>query len=426
MKQENADVEYINKLEEHAKKLGEINAKLQDEQVRHSIAMKAIGKKGHEYDAQKFAISEKENEVRNDNANISNIKSQLNAANISVGITESTPIEDRSKRQFQESEKDFSERSRLIKELSDLEQKEATDTANVVELQGQLKEQSAQDLFNKKKEQLEKIKDLEIQLAQETLKSIVTIQDNQFAKEQQNLEIKSRMQGIANQQQIEAINATAGFQITKDNQLAKQAAISASQQNAITAEQNNLALKKAKFDKEAAEAGILMNTALAIAKTLPLLADPLTAAYGAVEIGLITAIGAAQYAAAASTPLPQFFMGGITETPIFRAAEMGTELAITPSGEMSLLKNDGVYSAPIGTEIISNDNLMPYLLANLVNPVNYRGSEPTYPKLDDTRIVDAIQDGNMIAARNRPQSQDIAALLEQGRRIERLTNFKNR
>ena len=137
LKQENADVEYINKLEEHAKKLGEINAKLQDEQVRHSIAMKAIGKKGHEYDAQKFAISEKENEVRNDNANISNIKSQLNAANISVGITESTPIEDRSKRQFQESEKDFSERSRLIKELSDLEQKEATDTANVVELQDQ-------------------------------------------------------------------------------------------------------------------------------------------------------------------------------------------------------------------------------------------------------------------------------------------------
>lgn len=197
-----------------------------------------------------------------------------------------------------------------------------------------------------------KVGELTVDLAQQTFSAIKTIQDNAFAAEEQQLEIKQRQLQISSQQQIAAINATTGFQVTKENEVAKVVAQTTAQQNAIQQQQNQLALKKAKADKEAAEAGVLLNTALAISKVLPVLAT--NPVLGAAEIALITAIGAVQYAAAASTPLPQFAGGtpeGGTWTKQFVAGEKGPELGKTPSGDVMMFNEPGIYSAPIGTQI---------------------------------------------------------------------------
>lgn len=189
----------------------------------------------------------------------------------------------------------------MLQDLNDLKKAEK-------EYQSQI-DQADNDIWQKKREGLEDIKNLTIQLAQQTAETVKEITDNQIEGELQQLAIKRKAIDLTYEQQVAAINATAGYQITKENQLAKLAAQHADQQNELQTKENQLNLKKARADKEAAEAGIFLNTALAIAKTLPMLSNPITATIGAVEIALITAIGAAQYAAAASVPLPQYRYG---------------------------------------------------------------------------------------------------------------------
>ena len=233
-----------------------------------------------------------------------------------------------------------------------------------------------------------KISEETITLAQQTAETISTIRNNQFAAEQQALQYEQATLERTSQQKIAAINATAGYQITKDNEVAKVVAQTTAQQNAIQQKQNELALKKAKADKEAAEAGIILNTALGISKVLAVEGlDPILAA---AEIALITAIGAAQYAAAASTPLPQFFTGGTTETPIFRAGEQGRELGITPSGEAMMFNSDAIYSAPIGTEIKNNadtERIINYAVNNTGKLVAYEA-----PTMTDKNIIDELKE----------------------------------
>lgn len=243
-----------------------------------------------------------------------------------------------------------------------------------------------------------KVADMTVELAQQTFAAIKTINDNQIAQEQQNLEIRSKAIQLKYQQEVDAVNASAGYQITKENELAKMAAQNAAAQNAIQQQQNQLALKKAISDKTAAEAGIVANTALAITKALPLLALPATAAIGAAEIALISAIGAVQYAAAASTPLPQFWQGGTTETSHFIAGEKGAELMTTPSGKTMIADKPGIYSAPIGTKINTAEEtaaLMRFASANIGLSVNSRGElKEGKNEMTDKRIVSELQDLN--------------------------------
>ncbi len=266
-------------------------------------------------------------------------------------------------------------------------QKEIT-TENLNLAQLEADQQAAID--NKTLEAKKRIGEETVQLAQQTFEAIKTIRDNAFAAEQQQLQIEQQQLQTQSQQKIAAINATAGFQITKENQIAKVVAQTTAQQNAIQAEQNQLALKKAKADKQAAEAGIILNTALALAKVLPQYADPLTLPFAIAETALITAIGAAQYAAAASTPLPQFFTGGDVTTPIISAAERGRELGRTPSGDMLLFPEQGAYKVPIGTHIYNN-NETERIIRYSVNSMGRLETMPVVNNLwDDRKLVDRL------------------------------------
>ena len=260
----------------------------------------------------------------------------------------------------------------------------------------QLDKQKAQDdaIMQGKKELAEQ----SIQLAQTTMSAINTIRDNAFAKERMQLEIQMRSVQLQSQQQIQAINASVGYQIQKENEASLVVAQTTAKENQIQQEQNNLALKKAIADKKAAEMEIELNTAIAITKTLPMLSNPVTAAIGIAEIALITAMGAAQYAAAASTPLPQFEDGGVTSTQYFIAAEKNKpELIVSPSGKSMLATKEGIYSAPIGSTV-KNASETEKLIQYAINGIGFNNAslaglqEKREDAMNDKRIVEKLDD----------------------------------
>lgn len=246
---------------------------------------------------------------------------------------------------------------------------------------------------DQKKKVQEEIKDKTIELAKETMSAIITIQENQFAKESQMLAIKQQKEQTAYDQKKEAIQATAGYAIDKDNQLSKLAAQHAAAQNEIQQEQNQLALRKAKFEKQASIANIIAKTAEAEAANLVNFAlNPIEAG---VIAGIIAATGAVELAAASSAPLPQFFKGGITETPIFTAGERGREMMVTPQGELSLTPSTTtVYKAPIGTRIFNNDDTerMIKYAANHVTSTSQQMPVITVQGMDDKKIVGKLDE----------------------------------
>ncbi len=241
--------------------------------------------------------------------------------------------------------------------------------------------------------------------------AIKQMRDNAFAAEQQQLEIQMRSVTLQAQQKQAAILGTTNFQVTKTNQLATLAAQTAAQQNELQTKENSLALKKAKADKQAAEMTVILKTAEGIATALPLLGNPGTIALGIIEIALITAMGAAQYAAAASTPLPQFFTGGTTSTPYFIAGEKGRELMTFPSGEQRIADKPGIYNAPIGTKIDPNhitemmiNNASSTLGMSVYDMYKFKGSDMTderiVKKLDD--VENTLVDIHRASSRNQP------------------------
>lgn len=265
-----------------------------------------------------------------------------------------------------------------------------------------------EDTDNKIIESKRKLGELTVKLAQEAADAIKTIRDNEFAAEEQRLQYQQKQLQIHSQQKIAAINATAGYQIQKDNEVAKVVAQTTAQQQALQQKQNELALKKARADKEAAEAAIVLKTAIAIAQVLPMLAGPqaaITGPIGLAQIALITALGAAQYAAAASTPLPQFYKGGTTETPVFKAGEQGRELGITPSGDIMMFNKDAAYTAPIGTTIKNNadtERIINYAVNNTGKLVEFSPSTMT-----DENIVKALKENTEATIRTALAKQPI-------------------
>jgi len=296
--------------------------------------------------------------------------------------------------------KDFEEQQTLATANNNPEgiEKNALNAAKVQEDIDALTQQKQAALDQKIIDGKKEVSDKTIELAQQTFNAIKTINDNQIAQEQLNLEIRSRSIQLKYQEEVDAVNASAGYQITKENELAKLAAQNAASQNALQQQQNQLALKKAISDKQAAEAGIIANTALAITKALPLLAVPATAAIGAADIALIAAIGAVQYAAAASTPLPQFEHGGTTATRYFIAGEAGPERMTTPSGQTMLAEKPGIYSAPIGTKIdtaAETAALMRFASSSIGLRVDSNGQlKEGSSEMTDKRIVEKLDDLN--------------------------------
>lgn len=277
-------------------------------------------------------------------------------------------------------------------ELLKLQTKAQQEKKNLDQMEAEREEMYNQKMIEGKKELARKT----VELAKTAFDAMKQIQDNAFAAEQRQLDIKMQSVQLSSQQQMRAIDATTNFQIEKDNQKAKLAAETAAKENEIRQQSNNLNLRKAVADKQAAEARIIAETASAIIQTV--------AAYASIPGGfviaaglsaIIAAMGAAQYAAVSSTPLPQYEKGGTTNTSHFIAGEKGAELGITPSGQAVMFDKPGVYSAPLGTKIKTADQTKKIIeYASKSIGYNYATmSETNSPnQMTDKRIVEELQD----------------------------------
>lgn len=227
---------------------------------------------------------------------------------------------------------------------------------SLIEKQGEYESTIAQsnDAIRRKQiEGINAIRDAALNTMQTVISAENTITLNTIAKQQMQLEIQQQKLKIYTEQRLQSIDATTGFEISKTNQKNKVVAQSHAEENRLQNESNQLKLKAAKAEKKAAELSIIVNTATAISKAFAtnpyIVAVPIAA--------LLAAMGAVELAAAESAPLPQFEQGGITSTDKFIAAEGNKpELAVTPSGEVSLLTKEGVYNKPIGTQIFKHSD----------------------------------------------------------------------
>jgi hypothetical protein len=153
----------------------------------------------------------------------------------------------------------------------------------------------------------------------------------------------------------------------------------------FAAEQKQIDIKKAKFDKAASIAKIVTDTALAEVKALDYLSNPVTAAIYPGIAALIGAIGAAELATAIAQPIPTYAKG----TDFHKGGpalygEAGQELVMEPGKEPRLTSGATIGNLQRGTKIIPNDELNKMILQNMMVSTA-RLLEPK-----DTEVQDAI------------------------------------
>lgn len=225
--------------------------------------------------------------------------------------------------------------------------------------------------LDKRKELQKDFWDNTVTLAKTSMDAIQTIQDNEFAHEQDLLNKQTRNLQLQYSQRIAAINATAGFEIAKKNELAVADAQYNAQTNMIEREQQTLAIKKARFDRQASEEKIIMDTATGVMNVWAHWSDnvPVAVALSA----LVTGIGVAQLAAAASAPIPTYRYGtDSTTTPTFIAGEAGEQEWIqTPSGKGYWSGTKAkLFNEPIGTSVTPMSKIMEFATNKAGNDLN--------------------------------------------------------
>lgn len=340
-----------------------------DNKARHFNNLSAILKKGGSgvnQDERAF-YENKANEKSEANIQLQGVRQQIPVAQDAYNSADAATKGPLSEQALQEAEK---VKQGSLQTLSELKANEAEYANQVMAIDD--------EIARHKKANQDAIMDSAINLAKETVSAIAEITDNQIAGQQQNLQIQQRQLELNSKQQIATIDATTGFAIEKDNEKAKAEGQNAAKAQELQNQQNQLTLRKARADKTAAEASIIVNTATAIIKAFSDFPFPV-----AIPIaGILAATGAVQYAAAASAPLPQFEKGGTTTTDTFIAGEKGHELMISPSGNVGLSSaNAKVHKAPIGTKIIPADEtekLMKYAAANVGKDGGYNAMQALY------------------------------------------------
>ncbi len=376
--------DYFNKI---AQKInGETANNLTEDQRRHFDNLTALSKGSNFLGARDRAEDRENNAFTRSQANINiqGINSQLPAAQEAFTRADNATKGPLSANALAEAQK---QRELAKGVLDDLYKDKAENEHKIADI----------DKLEKKKKlkQLNDLKDAAIQTAQDTAAAVKQIQDNQFAAEQQQLQIKMQALENSNEQKIQAINATAGYQISKDNALAKQAAQFAAQQNAIQKQENELALKKAKADKVAAEASVVMNTAIAVTKILA--NDAYDPPVAAALVALTIATGAAQYAAAASTPLPQYRYGtSATHTPFFIAGEAGENEWIKPVGKPGYWSGTTakIFHEPLGTSVTPIHKITEFANANVSHTYGKIEAKDNSAKEMATLIGEKIEKSN--------------------------------
>jgi hypothetical protein len=219
-----------------------------------------------------------------------------------------------------------------------------------------------QQVTDERLSNLQKVNDLEKELAQQSIALLQAVVDGGY--DRQKNAIQSQIDLLEQQKAKEIEVADATITNTQDKaaaELAINAKVDA-QETQLKQKQKQIDIRKAEFDKAVqvvqiiattaqAEASLAAKGAEAKAEAALLAANPLTAAYAPIALasaGLITAqqiltaaIGAAQIAAVLATPIPTYALG--TDDHIGGHAIVGDagkhEVALTPDGKALLTPN---------------------------------------------------------------------------------------
>jgi hypothetical protein len=199
------------------------------------------------------------------------------------------------------------------------------------------------------------INEKEKQLARELLAFTTSLFEGSFTRQQNAIQAQIDLNEKKKAQDIEGVNESVASEEEKANKIAIINARAAAQEALLEQKKRDIQIKQAKFDKAAAISGVILNIALANTKTLAT-----TGFLGLPLLPIIAAIGAVQIAAILAQPIPKFQDGGkMRESGLALYGEVGTELMIDPSGNLSLTPDKPTVGyVQAGTEFISNKDLI--------------------------------------------------------------------
>lgn len=229
----------------------------------------------------------------------------------------------------------------------------ADEERKLAELKMRLSKQAAdaqiddiERLFEREKELNEAKKDLAMELANLAtglFNNAMERENQRLSKEQENLRIRQEDEKKAVEE------STLSEQQKRANLIALEAK---HQQQSEEIEQRKVEIKRrqARLDKATAALNIGLNTAQGITSALAMFPPNIPLSV------IIGAIGATQLAAVLSAPLPQYYKGTkSSKGGLAHVGERGTELMITPSGEVKLTPpKDTIMNLEKGTRIFTH------------------------------------------------------------------------
>jgi len=248
---------------------------------------------------------------------------------------------------------------RAVQLLIDLQKAAGIDTLDNEKKLAEFKQKLSKETVDNQIEDLERLQERERQLigkrkeiAQELGNFAIAIVQGQFRQSEDLLIKEGEQIDIKKARDIDSVQRSIASEQEKADRIAIINAQTENKKEILERKQRQLDIERAKFDKQAGIAQIIVSTASAVAQALPNI--PLSI--------LIAALGAAQLATAIATPLPRFEKGGVMGKTGLAEFGHGTELRIDPDGKMSLTNSTPeVGMVQKGTEFISNKDLMKIL-----------------------------------------------------------------
>lgn len=251
---------------------------------------------------------------------------------------------------------------------------------------GRLTDSLGKSLGIVEEDALQEFYDRTVQLANQAADAIIAAKERQFQAEQDMLD--KQKEGIqANyEMQLDYINATTRNETERANKIAQLQAQKAAQEATIEQKKREVAKRQATFEKTAAIASIIQNTAVAIAGALKygVAAPPI--------IALIAAAGAVQLAAAANAPIPAYKEGtNYHQGGMFIAGDGGQkELIIAPNKKPYFSASTStLYNEAAGTKVIPGD-IVKQMENNITSTASYGGS--SMPSIEYDRLATLISD----------------------------------
>lgn len=231
------------------------------------------------------------------------------------------------------------------------------------------------EITNKKIDNLKKLKDKEKELAKEAFETFKAIVDGGYDREKNAIQDIIDALDLKMQKDIEVANATSATTQEAADRVAVIQARAAAQKLALEKRQRQIDEEKARFDKVAAIAKIIADTASAVVEALP---DVFLAS-------VIGAIGALQLARVIATPIPHY-KTGLDEAKSDHVGMTGdggrSELVVYPDGSSWITPDRPTLTwLPKGSQVIPSLDEAAIAYNQLAPGYTATASDPTIYQL---------------------------------------------